>query len=69
LRLEFRTPRSYFPILKAIAHGAHKFGEISSKTGYDKSNLTKYLSSLEKLKLIKREEPVTEQKPEKARME
>ena len=67
LRQEFRTPRSYFPILKAIAQGAHKFGEISSKTGYDKSNLTKYLSSLEKLKLIKREVPVTELKPEKSR--
>ena len=67
LRQEFRTPRSYFPILKSIAQGSHKFGEISSKTGYDKSNLTKYLSSLEKLKLIRREAPVTERKPEKSR--
>ena len=67
LRQEFRTPRTYFPILKAIAQGAHKFGEISSKTGYDKSNLTKYLSSLEKLKLVRREVPITEPKPEKSR--
>lgn len=67
LRQEFRTPRSYFPILKAIDQGAHKFGEISSKTGYEKSNLTKYMSSLMKLKLLRREVPVTESRPEKSR--
>ncbi|MFQ5632314.1 MAG: ATP-binding protein, partial [bacterium] len=47
LRGEFRNPRSYFPILKAIALGSRKFGEISSKTGYERSNLTKYLTILE----------------------
>jgi AAA+ ATPase superfamily predicted ATPase len=67
LRQEFRTPGSYFPILKAIAQGARKFGEISSKTGYDKSNLTKYLASLEKLRLIRREVPANEPKPSKSR--
>lgn len=67
LRQEFKTPRSYFPILKAIALGAHKFGEISSRTGYDKSNLTKYISSLEKLKLIRKETPVLALQPAKSR--
>ncbi len=67
LRQEFKTPRSYFPILKTISQGAHKFGEISSKTGYDKSNLVKYISTLEKLKLIRREVPITEAKPHKSR--
>lgn len=67
LRQEFKSPRSYFPIFKAIAWGAHKFGEISSKTGYDKSNLIKYISTLEKLKLIRREVPVTESQPQKSR--
>lgn len=67
LRQEFKTPRSYFPILKTIARGVHKFGEISSKTGYDKSNLIKYISTLEKLKLIRREVPVTEINPQKSR--
>lgn len=67
LRQEFRTPRSYFPILKTIAQGGRKFGEISSKTGYDKSNLTKYLSTLEKLRIIRREAPITETRPEKSR--
>jgi len=64
---EFKTPRSYFSILKAIAQGAHKFGDISSKTGYDKSNLTKYLYTLESLKLIRREVPITEPHPEKSK--
>jgi len=64
---EFKTPRSYFSILKAIAQGAHKFGDISSKTGYDKSNLTKYLFTLESLKLIRREVPITEPHPEKSK--
>ncbi len=67
LRGEFRNPRSYFPILKAIALGSHKFGEISSKTGYDRANLTKYLSSLMQLQLIRREVPVTEDHPAKSK--
>jgi AAA+ ATPase superfamily predicted ATPase len=67
LRGEFRNPRSYFPILKAIATGSHKFGEISSKTGYDRANLTKYLAALESLQLIYRETPITEKQPEKSK--
>ena len=67
MRGEFRNPRSYFPVLKAIAMGSQKFGEISSKTGYDRANLTKYLSVLENLKLIHREIPVTEMKPAKSK--
>lgn len=67
LRGEFRNPRSYFPILKALAQGSRKFGEISSKTGYDRSNLTKYLSTLESLHLIRREVPATEENPAKSK--
>ena len=67
LRGEFRNPRSYFPILKAIALGSRKFGEISSKTGYDKANLTKYLSTLTELHLIRREVPITEEHPAKSK--
>ena len=67
LRGEFRNPRSYFPILKALATGSQKFGEISSKTGYDRANLTKYLATLESLQLIYRETPITEKHPEKSK--
>ena len=67
LRGEFRNPRSYFPILKAIAQGSRKFGEISSKTGYDRANLTKYLASLMELRLIRREVPASEENPAKSK--
>lgn len=67
LRGEFRNPRSYFPVLKAIAQGSRKFGEISSKTGYDRSNLTKYISVLQNLQLIRREVPITEKNPAKSK--
>ena len=67
LREEFREPRSYFPILSAIAGGSHKFGEIASKTGMDKSNLTKYLSILDQLHITYREVPVTEKIPHKSK--
>lgn len=67
LREELREPRSYFPILAAIASGSRKFGEISSKTGFDKANLGKYLGTLQELRLVRREVPVTEVNPAKSR--
>ena len=67
LREEFREARSYFPILPAIAEGRHKFGEIADKTGMDKSNLTKYLSVLDKLYVTYREVPVMEKFPPKSK--
>ena len=67
LREEFKEPRSYFPILSAIAEGGHKFGEIASKTGMDKSNLTKYLAILDQLHITYREVPVTEKFPHKSK--
>ena len=67
LREEFKEPRSYFPILSAIASGSHKFGEIASKTGMDKSNLTKYLAILDQLHIAYREVPITEKYPNKSK--
>ena len=67
LREEFKEPRSYFPILSAIAGGSHKFGEIAGKTGMDKSNLTKYLTILDQLHITYREVPVTEKFPHKSK--
>lgn len=67
LREEFKAPRSYFPILSAIAEGSHKFGEIAGKTGMDKSNLTKYLAILDQLHITYREVPVTEKLPHKSK--
>ena len=67
LREEFKEPRSYSPILLAIASGNHKFGKISAQTGMDKSNLTKYLSILDHLGIVYREVPVTERYPHKSK--
>ena len=67
LREELREPRNYFPILSAISAGNHKFGAISSKTGMDRSNLSKYLSVLKQLHLVDKEIPVTETMPHKSK--
>jgi AAA+ ATPase superfamily predicted ATPase len=67
LREELREPRVYYAILAAVAAGARKFGEISSKVGLDRANLSRYLSVLADLGLLEREVPVTERLPEKSR--
>ncbi len=67
LREELREPRVYFSILASVALGAHRFGEISSKTGLDRPNITRYLAELEGLGLLKREVPITEPNPLKSR--
>jgi hypothetical protein len=67
LREELREPRNYFAILKAVALGKHKFGEIVNETGMAKSNLHKYLFILEDLRLIQKEIPITEKNPLKSR--
>ncbi len=67
LREELREPRNYFAILKAIALGKNKFGEIVNETGLAKGILHKYLFILEDLHLIQKEMPVTEKNPLKSR--
>jgi hypothetical protein len=67
LREELREPRNYFAILKAIALGKNKFGEIVNETGLAKGILHKYLFILEDLRLIQKEVPVTEKNPLKSR--
>lgn len=60
LKEEFREPKNYLSILKAIALSKTKFGEIASSTGLSKNILTKYLDTLINLKLIQKEVAVTE---------
>lgn len=64
---ELSELRIYFAILKAIALGKTKFGEIINYTGLSKTSIHKYLYVLEELQLISKEIPVTEEKPEKSR--
>jgi len=67
LREELREPRNYFAILKAIALGKNRVGEIVNETGIEKSSLHKYLFILEDLQVIEKEVPVTEHAPLKSR--
>ncbi len=67
LKEELREPKNYMAILKAIAWGKTKYGEIINETGLEKNIIQKYLSVLENLQLIERETPVTEKHPQKSR--
>ncbi len=67
LNEELREPRNYFAILKALAAGKTKIGELVNETGFPKSKISKYLSVLTDLKIVEREVPVTEDKPEKSK--
>jgi AAA+ ATPase superfamily predicted ATPase len=68
LREEFKEPRTYFSILRAIALGRHRHGEIINETGLEKNVLMKYLSVLQSLGIVSRNVPITEKIPEKCKM-
>lgn len=53
LRQEFKESRTYRLILKYISLGYRSLGKLCSATGLDKSNIMKYLSTLEETNLIK----------------
>ena len=67
LKEETREPRRYFSILRAIALGKHKLGEIVNEVGMEKTSLHKYLYYLEELRIIQKRFPVTEKNFEKSR--
>lgn len=60
LREELREPRQYFTILKEISSGKNRVNEISQATGIERNVLSRYLSILEDMRVIRRELPVTE---------
>jgi len=65
---ELREPAVYFSLLKAIAFGKTRLNEIAQETGlFDKHKVNKYLTVLRELGIIKRDVPVTEDKPDKSR--
>ena len=65
LRSELREPVRYFAILKAIASGKTKFGEIVNFTGLPSSTVSQYLSNLQTLHIVEERHPVGE--PERRR--
>jgi len=66
LKEEFREPDIYKNILYAIASGRTRVAEISDKSGIKTSDMDRYLKSLMRIGIIKKEIPVTEIKSKKS---
>ena len=58
---------TYFSILKAAAAGNRKSGEIAAALNVRQTGLSKYLKVLERLDVLERVVPVTEENPEKSK--
>lgn len=56
----------YNSIINAIAHGASKANEISTKTSLSSAVCNKYLKVLIDLGILKRETPITEKEGKKS---
>ncbi|MFA6547320.1 MAG: ATP-binding protein [Candidatus Magasanikbacteria bacterium] len=67
LKEELRETKNYLAILRAIALGKRKLSEIVNEVGLDKATTNKYISVLINLRLVEREVPITEDKPDKSR--
>jgi len=59
---EFKNPSVYLSIIHSLSEGGKKFNEISTIAGISTGKLTKYLNVLERVKIIKKIVPVTENK-------
>lgn len=66
LRMELTEPNRYFSILRAIAGGASTANEIGQAVGIESSHFSNYAKRLERLRIVEREVPVTEE-PERSR--
>jgi len=60
IKQELREPSTYNGIIEAIARGASRLSEISTKSHAESNKCGKYLTSLIALGLVKKELPVTE---------
>ena len=64
---EFREPRKYLTVLKAVGLGKTKYAELLNSTGFANNILSSYLRTLLDLRLVKREVPVTEKSFQKSK--
>ncbi|MEA1944910.1 MAG: ATP-binding protein [Euryarchaeota archaeon] len=62
LREEFREPKNYFLILKAIARGYNALARVSTYTGLEKGNTSKYLHVLEDTRILRHILPIGRRK-------
>lgn len=58
---------NYFSIIKSIAAGNRKLGNIATSLSVSPTNLSKYLQTLINLDILEREVPVTEENSEKSK--
>lgn len=59
---ELREPATYFSVLTAIAEGAARFNDVSTRSGLAATKLGKYLGVLQSLRLVRRDFPATERR-------
>ena len=64
---EITEAMTYFSILRTIAEGEHKIGNIAGKLNLPGSNITKYLEVLIDLDILQRQVPITEKQPTKSK--
>jgi len=60
MKYEFADSSTYKLILEAIAHGKTKMNEIKDYIKVKRTDISPYLSNLLKVKMVKREVPITE---------
>jgi len=60
IKQELREPSTYNVIIEAIASGASRLNEISTKSGLESNKCAKYLASLISLGLVSKEHPFGE---------
>lgn len=62
IKSELRNPTRYFRILKAVAFGNTKFGDIVNYTDFPTATVSKYLSNLIDLHIVEESYPVLDEK-------
>ena len=67
LQHEVSEVGSYFSIIKTIAAGNKKIGNMASSLSVNPTNLSKYIQTLINLDILEREVPITEENPEKSK--
>ena len=66
LHQELRSPAVYNAIIEAIAGGANKINDISTKIGEESSKTSKYIQSLLELELIIKQTPINQEHSRKS---
>jgi len=69
LQQKLTEPGVYYLIINSKQEGIFPTRGYMNATGFEKSKITKYLSVLRELHIIKRRVPVTERKPDSSKID